>query len=392
MQRTRWLLPAVLLALMLLATPLSAAVQVQLNGTPVTFDVPPVNEDGRTLVPMRAIFEALGASIEWDAATQTVKGYRPGRNVTLKLTLGAEHAEVNGRQVALDTPAKMIDGRTMVPLRFVAETLGGQITYDPGTETISITTSTEPAGAAKAGLTAQEALELNAYIKRVVYDCDFPASSFCYRNIGDSPGTISGNDYTAGKEFAETAGQCFQNLLAKTAELNPPAVAQAVQNLLVQNAETHQRAYVALAGTYQAAAKGDGERATTLFTLGLDLRNRVEQQLGALSEQPVPDGALLLTLGRAALVPRPADQRLPGDRPLLERPADRRRMGEQGLRRWPGLLEGGGGVHCHVGSQHRQRCAQPANPGNRSEDAGDLRPQCQRLQDHGPCFPVGPRR
>ncbi|MEG6523098.1 phosphodiester glycosidase family protein [Desulfotomaculum sp. 1211_IL3151] len=90
-------------------------------------DVAPALENGRTLVPMRKIFERLGAAVDWHAETKTVTATKG--DVKLELTLGKTNAVVNGETRQLDVPAKVIDGRTMVPMRFVAETLGAKVDY-----------------------------------------------------------------------------------------------------------------------------------------------------------------------------------------------------------------------------------------------------------------------
>jgi hypothetical protein len=97
--------------------------------------VPPVIEQGRTLVPLRAIFEALGADVKWDGSTQTVIAIKAGKEI--KLIIGGQ-AYKNGQPVTLDVPAKIVDGRTMVPLRFVSEALGTSVRWEDATQTVSI--------------------------------------------------------------------------------------------------------------------------------------------------------------------------------------------------------------------------------------------------------------
>ena len=93
-------------------------------------DVVPQIINGRTMVPMRVIFEALGLYVEWDGETQTVTGTRPGS--IIELTIGNETAIVNGESVTLDQPALIIDGSTMVPVRFIGESLGAEVTWYEG--------------------------------------------------------------------------------------------------------------------------------------------------------------------------------------------------------------------------------------------------------------------
>lgn len=132
-------LAAMALALTLTLTPPAfAAMNVQLNGQPLTFDVPPVMESGRALVPMRAIFEALGARITWDPAGQTISAVHPERDRYVILKLGSTTAWVDGRDVTLDVAPSLIEGRTMVPLRFVSTAMGADVTYDGATQTVSI--------------------------------------------------------------------------------------------------------------------------------------------------------------------------------------------------------------------------------------------------------------
>lgn len=112
------------------------AVRVILNGRTLQFDVPPIIEDDRTLVPLRVIFEALGAGVEWDGTTQTVKAERHGTIIMLVIGGGAH---INDQSVELDVPAKIVNDRTLVPLRFVSEAMGCRVDWDGATRTVNIT-------------------------------------------------------------------------------------------------------------------------------------------------------------------------------------------------------------------------------------------------------------
>ncbi|MDQ3814856.1 MAG: copper amine oxidase N-terminal domain-containing protein, partial [Armatimonadota bacterium] len=115
-----------------------AAIQVQLNGQPLATSVPPVSMRGRTVVPMRDIFEALGANVQWNAVSQGIIATRSGTRVNLQINNRA--AMVNGRRVTLDQPAVLWRGRTMVPLRFVSEALGANVDWNSAMQLVSIDT------------------------------------------------------------------------------------------------------------------------------------------------------------------------------------------------------------------------------------------------------------
>lgn len=100
---------------------------VTYNGEKLKLDVPPVLENGRVLVPMRAIFETFGATVEWSKATNTVIASTSNDN--LKLTIGERTAYKNNVTILLDVPAKIINGRTLVPVRFVSESLNARVDW-----------------------------------------------------------------------------------------------------------------------------------------------------------------------------------------------------------------------------------------------------------------------
>ena len=110
---------------------------VTVNGRIIMFDQPPVIENGRTLVPLRAIFEALNATVEWDGATQTVTATKDGTVITVQI--GNNIMTKNGAQIALDVPAKLLNGRTLVPARAVAEAFGCNVDWNEAAQHVIIT-------------------------------------------------------------------------------------------------------------------------------------------------------------------------------------------------------------------------------------------------------------
>ncbi len=114
-----------------------AIVTVYLDGEKIKFDQLPVIENGRTLVPLRAIFDALGAEIAWDGNTQTVTAKKS--ETEIKLTIDSKTAYKNGEMINLDVPAKLISGRTMVPARFVADCFGVNVDWDGAMQRVLLT-------------------------------------------------------------------------------------------------------------------------------------------------------------------------------------------------------------------------------------------------------------
>jgi hypothetical protein len=114
-------------------------VTVLLDGQPQSFEQSAVFKDGSTLVPLRGIFEKLGAKVDWDNDTRTVTATKG--DIAIKLKVGANFAYVNGRSVTLAAKAEIINGSTMVPLRFVSEALGAEVKWDNDTTTAIITSA-----------------------------------------------------------------------------------------------------------------------------------------------------------------------------------------------------------------------------------------------------------
>lgn len=102
-------------------------IRVNIDGQQLLFDVNPQIISGRTLVPMGTIFSTLGLTISWDEATRTATG--TSEDITIVFTIGSDQALVNGEARTLDVPATIIDGRTLIPLRFLSESLGYNVVW-----------------------------------------------------------------------------------------------------------------------------------------------------------------------------------------------------------------------------------------------------------------------
>ena len=114
----------------------SNEIKVVVNDVQLSFDQSPLMWEGRLLVPLRSIFEALGATVYWNNDTQTVTG-KKGKT-TIELQIGKAKALINGKEQELQVPARKINNRTMVPLRFVAESLGATVNWNKDTRTATI--------------------------------------------------------------------------------------------------------------------------------------------------------------------------------------------------------------------------------------------------------------
>lgn len=100
------------------------------------FDTPPVIKHGRTLIPVRAVSEAMGAIVEWNDEEKVVTITKD--DTIIKFNLSENKVYVGEAEVALDVPAEVMNNRTMVPLRFIAEQLGLNVEWDEELGTIEI--------------------------------------------------------------------------------------------------------------------------------------------------------------------------------------------------------------------------------------------------------------
>lgn len=114
-------------------------ISVTLNGLPVSFDQPPIMQQNRTLVPLRAIFEAMGATVAWDEATRTAFAVR--EDVRVSIQIGSNTLYRNDKPIALDVPAQTVNDRTLVPVRAISEAFGAQVSWDAARNMVLITTA-----------------------------------------------------------------------------------------------------------------------------------------------------------------------------------------------------------------------------------------------------------
>lgn len=112
-------------------------ISLYINGSKINCDVAPQLVNDRTLCPTRAIFDAFGASVEWDGAKKQVSIKKDDSEILL--TVGVKTAYVNSQTVSLDCAPTIISDRCMVPIRFISETLGCNVKWDDKTKSVLIT-------------------------------------------------------------------------------------------------------------------------------------------------------------------------------------------------------------------------------------------------------------
>lgn len=112
------------------------AIRVKLNGEFLSFMTPPVVQNGSTLIPVRFLFERAGAAVSWDAGVTTIAygGH------AISFTENSATATVDGLPLEMPLPAQLINGKTLVPLRFLSEHLGFAVDYDEAQHTALVTT------------------------------------------------------------------------------------------------------------------------------------------------------------------------------------------------------------------------------------------------------------
>ena len=134
-------LVASLLAVSLLAFPVVQVsadenISLTVNGKSVETQVPPTIIDGRTMVPVRDIFEACGAKVNWDANTKTITGEKG--NTTVVMQIDSNMLFINEKVTEMDATPVIIDGRTLAPARYVAESFGGIVDWNAEDKVVMI--------------------------------------------------------------------------------------------------------------------------------------------------------------------------------------------------------------------------------------------------------------
>ncbi len=111
-------------------------IKVVYNDKAIDFDVPPQIINDRTMVPLRAIFEAIGATVSWDGETRTVTAEKDG--VKISLTIDVAEIVKNDQKIALDVAPVIVNDRTLVPVRAICESFGSTVDFDAENLTVII--------------------------------------------------------------------------------------------------------------------------------------------------------------------------------------------------------------------------------------------------------------
>ncbi len=118
-------------------------IQITVNSKPLVTDVPPEITEGRTMVPMRAVFEALGADVNWIGEEQMIIATSGTKIIVLKIGASIlNYCDVStqeNKNITLDVVPVIKDGRTLIPLRAVSEALGATVDWNGETRVITIT-------------------------------------------------------------------------------------------------------------------------------------------------------------------------------------------------------------------------------------------------------------
>ena len=141
MRNTRSLTIIMIIILILLSSvSFAEPIMINLDGSQLSMSIDPILHDGRTLVPLRPMFEALGARVDWDNDTRTVTATLDDKIIILQIN--NKIATVNGNEIELDVAGKLINGSTFIPVRFIAESLGAKVDWNPNSKTVIIISNT----------------------------------------------------------------------------------------------------------------------------------------------------------------------------------------------------------------------------------------------------------
>lgn len=183
---------------------LESKIQVFVEGKMQAYTQAPVNVNGNVMVPFRAIFESLGATVKWDGATQTVTATKEGKTIVLKI--GSTTAYVNGVPVTLNAAPQLINGSTMVPIRFVSEALGGLVEWSNSSSSVIVFQNTPSASiTAESEKPAQsEASSTSPILQKISQGITAPTDIIFVMDVTGSMGEVIDYVKETVKKFADS--------------------------------------------------------------------------------------------------------------------------------------------------------------------------------------------
>ena len=223
MKLTR-IIVALVISLLCLIPTVSAysekVISLEIDGTVIRTEVPPTVIGGRTMVPVRDIFEACGANVTWDPATKKITGSKGGKNVVMQV--GSNKLYMNSSVATMDCTPVIIEGRTLAPARYVALGFGGTTQWDAlnkvvvitGVTTPTVETTTEITTTTTVITTTETTIEMTT-VAPVVVPSNEPSDEIVkvVRNdLEHALGTYSLGSYeTAGRFKSNTMNQIMKN-------------------------------------------------------------------------------------------------------------------------------------------------------------------------------------
>jgi len=264
-----WIFLLTLALLVFQAVPALAesGIRVFVDGTEVQTDVAPFIHEGRTLVPLRALGEALGFAVDYDDAERRITLVRG--ETTLVLWVDSTRVLVNGREATIDVPALVRDGRTFVPVRFVAEQLGAEVEWDgvqvkvtrPQADVAVPAEPAEPVAEEPAAEPAQPAMdpEARALLEKIQAagqeNPDGKLSGWMEMDVAIS-GAIGEQATTV---YGEFSGHIYQGemLVAMTATMTVPEIGEQTLEFLMAGRDGTLYLYDAQTGTWTESGPYD---------------------------------------------------------------------------------------------------------------------------------------
>ena len=186
-------------------------ISVTVNGENPAFDSEPIIRNDRLLVPMRAIFEALGADVSWEDSSKTASAVLD--KTRLEITVGANELYKNGSKISLDTPAVIEKNRTLVPLRAVSEGLGADVDWVADTKSVIITMNEKVYGFGEIDSSDLEKFKADNSARTAFESVDLPGEVAKYS--GDFADDIKNNPENVKKYINDVWNHCQAEALLK---------------------------------------------------------------------------------------------------------------------------------------------------------------------------------